>query len=119
VRNIRNEPATSISNRKVGGSTPPLATTLTSSNARQCGSFSGSGLICPTVCPEQLVDLAGDVAPEVRGEVLVAGGHGTVGPAHQAHDGTLTNPEHEQYGGGGVPGIVEPGFSDVRLRQEF
>jgi hypothetical protein len=70
-----------------------------------------TGLICPTGCPKQLVDLVGDVASEVRREVLVARGHGVGGPAHESHPGALADPQDEQHGGGGVSGIVEPCFS--------
>lgn len=75
-RTLRRSPE----NRKVDGSTPSLATTLNSINARQCGTFSCAGLICSTVCPEQLTDLASDAPPEVGGEVsgtaLGCTGHG-------------------------------------------
>ena len=111
--------AAQTENRKVGGSTPPLATTLACVNA----SFDRSsatrglifGLICPTGCPQQLVDLAGDVVAQVWGEVLVAGGHGVVGPPHQAHDRALVDAQHQQHGGGSVPGIVQPRLPHIRF----
>jgi hypothetical protein len=59
-----------------------------------------SGLICPTVCPKQAVDLLGDVVPEVWRQVLVARGHGVGGPAHKTHHGALADPEDEQHGRG-------------------
>ena len=74
-----------------------------------------SGFICSTVCPRQPVDLVGDVAPEVGREVLVAGGHGVGGPAHEAHHGALADPQDEQHGRGGVSGVVESCFSHVRF----
>jgi hypothetical protein len=56
--------------------------------------------------PEQAAEPVGAVVAQHCGDVLVAPGHGGVGPAHEFHDGTFWHTEKQQHGGGGVARVV-------------
>ena len=68
--------------------------------------------------PEQAGDLLGDASDQFRGEVLTAGRHGHLGPAHDLHDRSRRHAQHKQHGCGCVTCVVEPGVSNASFSEE-
>lgn len=69
--------------------------------------------------PDQPVDLSGDVAAHGVHHVLVPRGHGSRGPAHEPHDGTLRDPEDQEDGCRGVARVVQSAVSDFRVGKQL
>jgi hypothetical protein len=70
------------------------------------------------VWPEGLTHPVGGVATELVDDVLIAGEHPGLGPAHDVHDGAGVDALNQQQRRCGVPGVVQPGIANASLSEQ-